>query len=332
MALDDALTADEVAALLRVSRNTVYNLVKRDELASYHVGRKMRFTRADVENYIVRAGAANDGAVGAVPDGGVEPPRVRLEPDPAGRPALRNEDVDSPAFVIAGNDMIGDLFANYLGSLGIRVERRYQDSFAALQALYRGEADAALTHLFDGADESYNVGYVRHLVPGTALKLARLAARQQGFIVRRGNPKGVFNWNDLARPDVRLVNRELGSGTRVLLDEELLRAGIDGPRDVAGYDDVAATALVAAAAVERGSADVGVGAERVARQVEGVDFVPLREERLDVALSLAPRARQASEAVLRLTRTRTFRAEVAAITGYDVREMGRVVLDRGPRA
>lgn len=113
----------------------------------------------------------------------------------------------------------------------------------------------------------------------------------------------------------------------MLLDEELLRAGIDGRSQVAGYEDVA-SALSMASAVERGVADVGVGAERVARQVEGVTFVPLREEFLDVALSLAPTARKASEAVGSLTKTRAFRSEVAAITGYDVTQMGRVLLER----
>lgn len=329
MALDDALTADEVARMLRVSRNTVYNLVKRDQLASYHVGRKMRFTRADVENYIARV------TVG-VPEG---PEASRNAMD--SRPADSSVPVDSraqtvhplgardpKAFIIAGNDVAGDVLANYLGALGISIERRYEDSYAALAALYRGEVDAALCHLYDATTGTYNVEYVRRLVPGAPVRLVRIAARQQGLIVRQGNPKRVFGWRDLARDDVRLINRELGSGSRVLLDEELRAVGIDPFSQVAGYDEVATSALSMASHVERGAADAGVGAERVARQVDGVEFVPMRLECLDLALSLAPMSREAAEAASRLVKTRAFREELAAIGGYDVSETGRVLFER----
>lgn len=325
MALDDALTADEVAALLRVSRNTVYNLVKRDQLASYHVGRKMRFTRADVENYIART-TTDVAPAGSAPEKAAP---AHAPAAAASRPPIMPVGTRDPAaFVIAGNDVIGDVLANYLGSMGNTVDRRYLDSYAALTGLYLGETDAALTHLYDGATGSYNVAYVRRLVPGTPVCMVRLADRQQGLIVRRGNPKGIRGWRDLLRPDVRIVNRELGSGSRVLLDEELCALGADAPEQVAGYADVATSGLSMASYVERGAADAGVGAERVARQVEGVDFVPMRREQLDAVLSMRRSARAVSETLARLVRTRALREEVSAITGYDVSEMGRVLLER----
>lgn len=327
MALDDALTADEVAALLRVSRNTVYNLVKRDQLASYHVGRKMRFTRADVENYIARA-TTDAAPVGPAPTGAVPADAPMPMPVVSRSPIMPAGARDHAAFVIAGNDVIGDVLANYLGSMGGTVDRRYLDSYAALTSLYLGEVDAALTHLYDGATGSYNVEYVRRLVPGTPVRVVRLAERQQGFIVRRGNPKGIHGWRDLLRPDVRIINRELGSGSRVLLDEEVRALGADASEQIAGYANVATSGLSMASYVERGAADAGVGAERVARQVEGVDFIPMRREQLDVALALRGPARAVSETLARLVRTRALREEVSAITGYDISEMGRVLFER----
>ena len=368
MALDDALTADDVAAMLRVSRNTVYNLVKRDQLASYHVGRKMRFTRADVENYIARsargafASQARGAAGASFADGGAEGAPFRRERDtheddadtlavPRGAATAPVEGSDVPygdqargggargpvPFVVAGNDVIGDVLANYLGGMGFAVERRYEDSYAALVSLYLGRAGAALTHLPAPSGASGNVAAVECLVPAAPIRLVRLAERQQGLIVARGNPKGIFSWKDLVRPDVRIVNRERGSGSRILLDARLATlAKTAGSRvslselmvRVNGYDTIATSALAMASYVERGVADAGVGPERVARQVEGVDFVPLQLEALDVALSLDPATRPASDAVTGLTRTRAFREEVAAVTGYDVRTMSRVLLER----
>lgn len=367
MALDDALTADDVAAMLRVSRNTVYNLVKRDQLASYHVGRKMRFTRADVENYIARsargtlASQARGAAGASFEDGGAEGAPFRRERaahgDAADTLAVPREAATVPEegggipygdrpgsgargpvpFVVAGNDVIGDVLANYLGGMGFAVERRYEDSYAALVSLYLGRAGAALTHLPAPSGAPGNVAAVERLVPAAPIRLVRLAERQQGLIVARGNPKGIFSWKDLVRPDVRIVNRERGSGSRILFDAHLAalaqtagsRVSIsDLSARVNGYDTIATSALAMASYVERGVADAGVGPERVARQVEGVDFVPLQLEALDVALSLDPAARPASDAVTGLTRTRAFREEVAAITGYDVRTMGRVLLER----
>lgn len=346
---DDALTADDVAVLLRVSRNTVYNLVKRDQLASYHVGRKMRFTKADVENYIARSASSHPGAGAPASSARAQRPvDVPSAPVPgsAAAPAVQGAGGIGPqrgaeGYAIAGNDMIGDVLANYLGSLGHAVERRYEDSYAALVHLYLGDVDAALVHLLDAATGTYNVEYVRRLVPAAPVRLASLVARQQGFIVAKGNPKRIFSWRDLLRDDVRLINRELGSGSRVLLDVELGRldeaAGATPARPVVparqpastrvrGYDDVASSALSMASYVERGAADVGVGAERVARQVGGVDFVPLQRERLDVALSMRPTAREASEAVLRLLRTRAVREEIAALTGCDASRAGTILL------
>lgn len=144
---DDALTADEVAGLLQVSRSSVYKLVKADELASYHVGRKMRFTMGDVENYIARSKRAKTAAVtaAALPCAAVSAPA----PAPTAVSASRSGSQSaSGPFVLAGNDIVGDILANYLGATNTAVDRIYEGSYNALVDLYRGEVHAALTHLY----------------------------------------------------------------------------------------------------------------------------------------------------------------------------------------
>ena len=142
----------------------------------------------------------------------------------------------------------------------------------------------------------------------------------------RGNPKGLRTWEDLLRPGVRLVNRERGCGSRILLDEQLARLGADRVR-IEGYEREATSALSMASFVARGGADAGIGAERVFHQVGGVDFLPLQDEWLDIVLAKLPGSERIVEAVAKLTRSRPFREEVGALVGYDASHMGEVVYE-----
>lgn len=325
---DDALTADEVAGLLQVSRSTVYKLVKADELASYHIGRKMRFTMGDVENYIARSKRAKAASVAAAVRSSLAAPSAVFGAASAASvsPAAPSASKGLSSFVLAGNDIAGDILANYLGSANAAVERVYEGSYNALVDLYRGVAHAALSHLYDGDSGSYNVAAVKRLVPGTPVKVVRLVRRRQGLIVARGNPKGLRTWEDLLRPGVRLVNRERGCGSRILLDEQLARLGADRVR-IEGYEREATSALSMASFVARGGADAGIGAERVFHQVGGVDFLPLQDEWLDIVLAKLPGSERIVEAVAKLTRSRPFREEVGALVGYDASRMGELVYE-----
>ena len=317
MSESGALTADEVAAILRVSKNTVYNLVKREELAAYHVGRKMRFSRDDVANYVAR----RTGPRSELLEGSVRMPSVRSE---APAFAVRAR---AASFVIAGNDILGDMLANYLGSVaaGSTFERVYEGSYAALCDLYAGRAHAALVHLYDRL--SYNLPFVERLVPGVPVRMVRLVGRRQGLIVAKGNPRGLRAWEDLAREGVRLVNRERGCGSRVLFDEKMREFGLNA-RAVNGYDREVSSALTAASLVARGAADVCIGSERVFHQVEGVDFLPLQDEWLDIAFLENERSIPIVDAAVRLIRSRAFKEEASRIVGYSTEHMGETVYKR----
>ncbi len=325
---DDALTADEVAGLLQVSRSSVYKLVKADELASYHVGRKMRFTMGDVENYIARSKRAKTAAVtaAAVPCAAVSAPAPAPAPTAVSASRSGSQSASGP-FVLAGNDIVGDILANYLGATNTVVDRIYEGSYNALVDLYRGKVHAALTHLYDGETDSYNVAAVKRLLPGVPLKVVRLVRRRQGLIVAKGNPKSLRTWDDLLQPGVRLVNRECGCGSRILLDEQLARRGVSGAA-IEGYEREANSALSMASFVARGAADVGIGAERVFHQVEGVGFLPLQDEWLDIVLAKRPGCERTVDAIAKLARTRPFREEIGSIVGYDASRMGEVVFER----
>ena len=176
MAQNKSLSTQEVAEILHVSKSTIYELIRRGEINSYKVGRKVRFTQDDVDAYIARSRHEQS----------VQPVRrVEISSDllhPVGK-------AEQP-FVISGQDVILDILSNYLHQEGLVADRCYLSSFEGLLALYEEKVDAAACHLYAVDEKSFNVPYVRRLVPGVRAVLINLSYRRQGFYVAAGNPKG----------------------------------------------------------------------------------------------------------------------------------------------
>ena len=151
--------------------------------------------------------------------------------------------------------------------------------------------------------------------------------RIQGLIVAAGNPKGLADFTDLVRPDVRFVNRQPGSGTRVLLDYELARRGLDS-NAIHGYSQAESSHMTVAMAVASGAVDCGLGIQAAA-QAQGLDFVSLTSERYDLVIPVQHYASPLLAPLLTLLRhpSSDFLARVAALGGYDVAEMGHVLAE-----
>jgi molybdate-binding protein/DNA-binding XRE family transcriptional regulator len=200
-------------------------------------------------------------------------------------------------------------------------------STAALAALARGEAHLAGSHLLDQATATDTIAAAAALLGGAAATVVTFAHWEEGLIVAAGNPKGIGGVADLARPGVRLVNREEGSGSRLLLDAQLRGLGI-GPEIVDGYGRLARGHLAVARAIAAGAADVGLGI-RAAAAAEGLDFLPLREERYDLVIPDRHLDHPGIRRLLDTLQTAGLRREIAALPGYDPREMGRVAATLG---
>jgi putative molybdopterin biosynthesis protein len=148
-----------------------------------------------------------------------------------------------------------------------------------------------------------------------------LAHRSLGLITAPGNPQGLTGLADLAQPEVTLVNRQLGSGTRVWLDVQLQRLGVS-PKEVPGYEREEATHLAVASAVKQGAATVGLGIYAAA-SAYGLDFIPLAQERYDLVFPETVWPTAAAQALVRLIRSARFREAVAAMGGYDTGQTGQ---------
>ncbi|MCD4685807.1 MAG: GntR family transcriptional regulator, partial [Anaerolineae bacterium] len=199
----------------------------------------------------------------------------------------------------------------------------FAGSLGGLIALADGSADIAGCHLWDADTDAYNVAFVRRVLPGRRVALLTLFHRRLGLIVAPGNPLGITGLADLARDDMRLINRQSGAGTRVWLDAQLRRADIDAAQ-IPGYDTSVMTHSEVARAVAEDRANVGVGIEAAARS-EGLDFLFLTRERYDLAIPEVVWAREPVAQLVTWLRSADARALLGAQPGYEVDQTGTVV-------
>lgn len=236
--------------------------------------------------------------------------------------------IDATA-VLMGCDPSLDILATHVFGRrdGSRVTCIQASSRRALDAVKRGEAHIAGSHLWDATARDFNRGHARRALRRYGGLLVCLATWEMGLAVAADNPKSIRRIDDLARPDVRAVNREEGAGARELLDRLLASAGI--PSDaVNGFTDVARTHAAIARAVAAGAADAGVTLRAVA-VAHGLDFVPLAEVRFDLAIPSDQTGHAAVRAVLESLNDGRFRAQLDALPGYGTSRSGEVVLRIG---
>lgn len=194
-------------------------------------------------------------------------------------------------------------------------------SLDGLVNLRQGLCQISGSHLLDESGE-YNTPFVRHFFPDREVEIVTLAYRAQGLMLASGNPKGIKNLADMAKPNTRFVNRNSGSGTRLWFDSELKRLKIPVEK-IGGYDNEVKTHTEAAALIANGNADVSLGLQAAAHRAS-LDFIPLFEERYDLVL---PRENEKTLApLLDYLQTAMFRYELNALTGYNSTHSGEQVL------
>lgn len=232
------------------------------------------------------------------------------------------------SIVITGQDISLDILARHMEKdlKGIRTLRSNAGSLDSLISMYQGHSDIVSTHLLDGDSGEYNIPYIRKLLIGTSYLVVNLLTRPAGLYVAKGNPFGLTNWTDLRQKGLRLVNRERGSGARVLLDEQLRMHNIKA-EELVGYTRIESNHLSVAAKVAFGEADVGIGTARAASIVGQVDFIPLVQERYDLVMLKKPDNQKWIEELLQIIRSNHFQQELRAIAGYDLSMSGQILYE-----
>ena len=297
---NQSLTPQEVADSLQIAKNTVYELIKRGELKAYRVGNKFRVEPEELARY---KKISIDGIAETVEE----------------------KKVIQQGFVICGQDVILDSLSSHLSRRGeTQVLRSYVGSYNGLYAFYNNEVSLATAHLWDGDTGAYNEPYVRRLLPGIPAVIFRLVKRKQGFYVKKGNPHNIHSVKDILDKQLRIINREKGSGTRVLLDEHLKKLGVLGST-IEGYDRERTSHLAVASAIAMRDGDVGLGNEKAALQVAEIDFVPLQTEAYDLIIKKEDLSKPLFQKAIEIIQSDAFKKEIEGLGGYDVSEMGKKI-------
>lgn len=234
-------------------------------------------------------------------------------------------ELERTIFCIGSHDLTLDLISQFLAEHDRRLASANVGSQGGLIALRRGEAHVAGSHLLNPQTGEYNISYIRQYMPEIPVRVVALVGRDQGLMVKRGNPKSIQSLKDLIRRDIQFVNRQRGAGTRVLLDYHLHLMTIT-PEHIVGYSQEEYTHLGVAAAIASGRADCGLGIAAAAQALE-LEFIPLFQERYDLVIPKQFAEDDLLAPLFGLFTDRRFREAIAQLPGYDVSVMGTIVLE-----
>jgi len=236
-------------------------------------------------------------------------------------PAVRHTIV-----IVGSHDNTLDILADQIKAKNSRVtiSSSHVGSMGGLMAIKRGVCHLAGSHLLDTENGTYNISYIEKYLSGIDVKLVNLVFREQGLIVKRRNPKGIKGIEDLTRNDVSFINRQAGSGTRILLDYRLNQLGIN-PADIHGYHHEEFTHMAVAVAVLSGTVDAGLGIYAAARALD-LDFIPVVTEQYDLIIPMQHFETDHVQLLLEIINSQHFKKRVEALGGYDTQNAGNIIM------
>jgi putative molybdopterin biosynthesis protein len=228
--------------------------------------------------------------------------------------------------IVGSHDNSLDVLADQLkaGHSELTLSSSHVGSMGGLMAIKRGVCHLAGSHLLDTEDGSYNISYLKKYLPNAAVKLVHLVQRDQGLIVKPGNPKGIHGIEDLGRKDIRFINRQVGSGTRILLDYKLNQLGVNA-HTIDGYQNEEFTHMAVAVSVLSGTEDAGLGIYAAAKALD-LDFIPVVTEQYDLVVPLEYFETEAVQILLEIINSPAFKQRVEDLGGYSTENTGEIIL------
>ncbi len=226
---------------------------------------------------------------------------------------------------IGSHDVIMDVIA----SLVTEQDKQYSlssahvGSLGGIMAMKRGETHIAPIHLLDEKTGRYNTAYVKKYLKNQNISIIKGVKREQGLMVEKGNPKNIKGLSDLRNDDVVFINRQKGSGTRILLDYKMKEVGLDSA-NVVGYEREMTTHMMVASAVSSGSANVGLGIKSAATAM-GLDFIPVGEEEYDFAIDDKFLKEERIKIFIDVLKSDTFADELKKLEGYSIENAGDII-------
>lgn len=309
------ISPKEAADILKVRQNTIYDMIKKNRLKATKVGKQFRIWESDVYALL--------DPTTTTPKPPLEDTITTIDQD-----VTTTDAADASAnIIVCGQDLIIDMLSSAVNQhlQGTQFIRSYQGSYNGLYSMYKRNVTVATTHLWDMETDTYNVPFIKSLLPGEDINLYHIANRPVGIYVKKGNPKNITGIEDLLRNDVTMVNRERGSGIRVLTDSLMKSAGIEHEK-VSGYSRTVNSHLAAAALVSKGGADCAWGTKSVANQFPNIDFIFAKQEQYDLAVRKRDLKRPEIAQMIKIIQSEEFKDQVSALQAYDVKDMGKQIL------
>jgi putative molybdopterin biosynthesis protein len=240
------------------------------------------------------------------------------------RPA---EEIQNTVVMVGSHDLTIDILANLLGKSypPLFLSSQNVGSLGGILAIKNGFCHMAGSHLLDPETGEYNFPYIRTYLKGIDVKVVHLVLREQGLMVQKGNPKRILSADDLLKKEVSFINRQKGSGTRILLDHILKIQSLDSRR-IQGYETEEFTHMAVASTVASGRADAGMGILPAAAAL-GLDFIPIGTERYDLIIPGAYFENEKIQRVIETIRLQEFKEQVLRMGGYDVSKTGEELRD-----
>jgi len=299
------LTTKEVAEYLSINEKQVYRLIKEKKIPATRITGKWLFPKNLIDEWVMASARES----------------VSL--------STKRSTLDNQVVIAGSNDLALELLAKSTALQHPRYTISISNvgSLAGLIALQKGNCHVAAAHLLDLETGEYNSIFIKKHFPNLKIMLLNLAHREQGLIVKKGNPLGIKTLKDLSSKTLTFINRQEGSGTRVLLDYRLKEYEID-PTDIPGYSNLAHTHMDVALEVFSGTADVGIGILAAARMLD-LDFIPLATERFDLVIPSESFATGAIKALREVLNSEEFKERIAQMGGYETRDTGKIVYERG---
>ncbi len=231
--------------------------------------------------------------------------------------------IDSSLVAIGSHDPLLDELADMLhvADKKLYMISSHTGSMGGVMAVKRREAHIAGVHLLDEGDGSYNISYVKKYFPEGGVRLIEVTGRQQGFMIAKGNPKNIETLQDLHRDGVRFINRQKGSGTRILFDYLNKQKGLAASH-IYGYDHEEFTHTSIAAQIASGSADVGMGIYAAARMFD-LDFIPVCIEKYDFLIPEYAYETPMIQKILEIIKSVSFKQKLKSLGGYLLDQPGR---------
>lgn len=311
------LTVEEAAKILKVSKYTLYELIKRGEIPVQRIGRQIRIDPDTLYRSIHREVSLDQTS------------QLPNQPD-----SLVSADVITPEnpknsylHFVGSHDPVVELLSEFLkhSSAPLNLQLSFKGSMDGLLALFRRQAHISGIHLWDDKTGEYNLPFVHYVLPGESVTLVNLVQRVQGLIVQPGNPLKLRSLENLQKNNVRFINRQKGSGTRLRLDADLRLAQIS-PAAIVGYENEEQTHYGVASCVANDQADVGIGVQSAAHKM-GLDFVPLFNERYDLVVLHELTKTVVWKRILSTLNSSSFQIAVQRQVGYDNSLTGKVMYE-----